>query len=136
MEVEVKTLSLKPNEKRGQVKLKMYRPNKLRKKDCSIQVMRSSGHNIVFVKAIMKHFIQPIIDAIIDEPDNDPLTRYTLKTQDKTMGKDSVSVHPEEKDKTAYCEYCDKMFFFNHKGLKIHMGKIYSETRFLLILLF
>ena len=85
IEVEVKTLSSKPNEKRGQVKLKMYRPNKLRKKDCSIQVMRSSGYSIVFVKAIMKHFIQPIIDAIINEPDNDPMTLYTVKTQDKAM---------------------------------------------------
>ena len=61
----------------------MYRPTKLRKTDCSIQVIRSLGSSIVFVKAIMKHFIQPLIDAIIDEPDNDHFTKYTVKTQDK-----------------------------------------------------
>ena len=42
MEVEVRTLSKASNEKRGQVRLKMYRPNRSRKKDCSIQVTRSS----------------------------------------------------------------------------------------------
>ena len=83
MEVEVKTLSKKPDEKRGIVRLKMYRPNKARKKDCSIQVTRKSGFSIVFVKTIVEMFIKPIIDTIINDPDKDPISSFTSNSHNK-----------------------------------------------------
>ena len=58
----------------------------------------------------MEHFIQLLIDAMIYEPDNDPIDYYTVKTQDKTVEKYSVSVHSEKGRKrnlNAYCEYWD-----------------------------
>ena len=74
IEVEVKTLSKHKDEKKGQVRLKMYRPNK---KGCSIQVTRSSVFGIVFVKTIVEKFLQPIIDSIINDSEKDPLKGYT-----------------------------------------------------------
>ena len=60
LEVEVQTLSKRSNEKRGLARLHMYKPNKLRKKDCSILISRSSGHDIVFVKTLLEKFVKPM----------------------------------------------------------------------------
>ena len=127
MEVEVRTLSKASNEKRGQVRLKMYRPNRSRKKDCSIQVTRSSGYSIVFVKTLVEMFLKPIIDSIINEPSVDPLDRYTVKPPNKKVGKDRCDVKHEENENKAQCEYCDKLFV-NVKGLRIHIGKMHTAN--------
>ena len=127
MEVEVRTLSKKSNEKRGQVRLKMYRPNPSRKKDYSIQVTRSSGYSFVFVKTLVEMFLKPIIDSLINEPSGDPLECYIVKPQNRKVGKDDNNMKKENKDNKAYCEYCDKMFY-NNKGLKIHKGRMHNEN--------
>ena len=128
MEVEVKTLSKKPDEKRGIVRLKMYRPNKARKKDCSIQVTRKSGFSIVFVKTIVEMFIKPIIDTIINDPDKDPTNSFTTNGHNKTMGKKIGNTEPEVRPKKANCDFCDKMFY-DTKGLSIHIGRIHKEEK-------
>ena len=106
----------------------MYRPNKARKKDCSIQVTRKSGFSIVFVKTIVEMFIKPIIDTIISDPDKDPISSFTSNGHNKTIGKKIDNNEPEMRPKKAYCDYCDKMFY-NTKGLKIHMGKVHKEEK-------
>ena len=95
MEVEVKTLSKKPDEKRGIVRLKIYRPNKIRKKECSIQITRKSGFSIVFVQTLVEMFLKPIIDLIINEPENDPIGPYTVNANDKTVGQPIDSREPD-----------------------------------------
>ena len=79
IEVEVTTLSKKPNEKKGKAKVHMWQPNK--KKDCTIMVSLHSGSQFIFVKAVMEKFIKIFINALISEPDEDPLSQFRVKTQ-------------------------------------------------------
>ena len=108
----------------------MYRPNKARKKDCSIQVTRKSGHSIVFVKTLVEMFIKPIIDTIINDPDKDPINRFTINAHNKTMGKKKGNQETEIRPKKAVCDYCEKKFF-DSKGLSIHIGRVHKENKVL-----
>ena len=65
LEIEAETISKRLNEKRGYVCLHMYKPNRSSKKECSILISRSSGHDIVFVKTLMEMFIQSFIDSAL-----------------------------------------------------------------------
>ena len=123
--VEVTTKSNKPNEKRGKAKIHMWEPSK--KKPCTIMVSRHLGSEYVFVKTVMEKFIKPFIDAIISEPDEDPLDIYRVKTQDNPLGKEKGNVKIES---DTECDKCGQMFKGKH-GLGIHMGKMHggnSET--------
>ena len=97
LEIEVKTLSKSKDEKRGQARLKMYCPNK---KGCSIQVTRSAGYSIVFVKALVEKFIQPIMN----DPNEDPMKLYKIKTQEKLLVKNNICEQSEAEESKACCE--------------------------------
>ena len=125
LDIEVNTLSKKLNEKRGQAMLHMYKPNRARNKNCSILVSRSKGHDIVFSKVLMEKYIKPMIDSVISDADVDPLKPFSAKPQEKTVGKESVTVKQEIKDTSVQCDKCDKVF--GHiKGVRIHKGKVHS----------
>ena len=53
---------------------------------------------------------------------------YSSKPQDKTVGKDSVTLKQEHVDETEKCDQCDKTFVNNH-GLRIHIGKTHTAKR-------
>ena len=125
LEVEVETLSKKLNKKRGCVQLHMYKPNRSRKKECSILISRFSGHDIVFVKTLMEMFIQPMIDCALKNPDKNPLECFIVKLQDKTIGKEHVTVKQEPKEDRVKCDQCDKIFASN-KGYRIHVGRMHT----------
>ena len=90
IEVEVTTLSKKTNERKGKAQIHMWEPTK--KKPCTIMVSLHSGSQFVFVKAVMEKFIKPFIDALISEPDEDPLSLYRMTNQDKPVLKENMSV--------------------------------------------
>ena len=125
LDVEVNTLSKKVNEKRGQAMLHMYKPNRARNKNCSILVSRSKGHDIVFSKVLMEKFIKPMIDSVLSDADANPLKSFSGKPQDKTVGKENVTVKQDTKDNVVQCDKCDKVFV-NQKGLRIHKGKVHT----------
>ena len=102
MEVELKPISKKPGEKMGRVRLKMYRPNKARKREFLNQVTRKSGYNIVYVKILVEMFLQPIIDSIINEPEHFLISPSTVKANDKTVGKPIDSREPDIKLKKQF----------------------------------
>ena len=125
LEVEVETLSKRLNEKRGYVRLHIHKPNRSRKKECYILISRPSGHDIVFVKTLMEKFIQPMIDSALTNPEKNPLECFTVKPQDKTIGKEQVTVRQEPKEDSVKCDQCDKIFT-NNKGYKIHVGRMHT----------
>ena len=127
MEIEVKTLSKKQNEKRGHARLKMYRPNKQKNEVYSIQVTQSCGYSIVFVKTLAEMFIKPIIDSIIEEPSKNPLDPFTIITKEKTEEQEFATVKSKDKVNGVNCESCDKTFD-DEKGLRIHTGRMHKEN--------
>ena len=126
--VEVQTLSKKANQKPGQVKLHLYRPEPSRKKVCTILISKFGGFDIVFVKVLMEMFMKPMIDLIFNYPGRDPVKDFIEKPHEKTIGKDIVSIKEESDEVNASCKICDKVCL-NDKGLRIHMGKVHSAKR-------
>ena len=125
LEVEVQTLSKKQNEKRGQAKLHMYRLSESRKKICSILITKSKGFDIVFVKVLMEMFLKLMMDYIIQKPGKDPMIQYTQNPQEKTMGRNNVTIKDEVEDGKVQCTECGKLCI-NVKGLIIHKGKVHA----------
>ena len=128
IEVEVTTMSKKPNAKRGKAKIHMWKPRQ--KKPCTIMVTLYTGSNYIFVQTVMNKFVKPFIDALISEPDEDPLSQYRVKVQDKTVGKENVTSKSENQIKEEKCEQCDTMCK-GKRGLGIHAGKMHSDIRIL-----
>ena len=106
----------------------MYKPNKNRKKECCILISRSAGHDIVFVKTLMEMFLKPMMDSVLNSPEIDPIDSFTTKPQDKTVGKENVTVKQEPKEENVKCEHCYRIFM-NNIGLSIHIGKMHKEKR-------
>ena len=116
IEVEVTTKSSKPNEKRGKAKVHMWQPSK--KKPCTIMVSMYTGSDYVFVKTVMEKFIKPFMDAIISEPDEDPIRKFRVKSKDN-------SVKVELSDK---CDECGQLCK-GKRGVGIHMGRMHGGNK-------
>ena len=116
IEVEVTNKSSKPYEKHGKAKIHMWQPST--KKPCTIMVSMFAGADYVFVKTVMEKFIKLFIDAIISNPDDDPLKKYKVETQEKT-----VLVELSEK-----CDECGQVCKGN-RGLRIHIGRMHGANK-------
>ena len=79
----------------------MWQPTK--KKPCTIMVSIYSGFDYVFVKTVMEKFIKPFMDALISEPDEDPLGPFSLKVPHKIQQTETVKVQIETKEKCNAC---------------------------------
>ena len=126
IEVEVTTLSKKPNTKRGKAKIHMWQPKQ--KKPCTIMVSLYTKSNYTFVQTVMNKFIKPFIDALISEPDEDPLSQYRVKLQDKTVGKENVTTKPETQIQEEKCQECDTVWK-SKRGLRIHVAKMHRDNK-------
>ena len=73
-------------------------------------------------------FIKPMIDSVLNNPERDIMELYPSKPQDKTVGKDSVTLKQDPVNETEKCDQCDRTFV-NNKGLKIHIGKTHTAKR-------
>ena len=125
IEVEVTTISKKSKEKRGKAKVHMWEPTK--KKPCTIMVSTYSGFDYVFVKTVMEKFIKPFIDALISEPNEDPLGSFSPKMQDKNEVKENISVKVEG-DPKLKCVLCGQMCR-GKRGLGIHIGRMHASIK-------
>ena len=103
----------------------MYKPNRSRKKECSILISRSAGHDIVFVKTLMEMFIQPMIDSALKNPEKNPLECFTVKIQDKTIGEENVTLKQESKEDRFKCDQCDKICA-GKRCYKSHVGRMHT----------
>ena len=86
-----------------------------------------SGSQFVFVKAVMEKFIKPFIDALISEPDKDPLNLYRMTNQDKPVLKENMSVKFDNK-LNEKCNKCGQMCKGEH-GLNIHISKMHTVKK-------
>ena len=123
LEVEVQTLSKRFSEKRGLAQLHMYKPSKLRIKECSILISRLSGHDLVFVKTLLEKFIQRMMDNALNNPAIDPLEQLTSKTHNETVRKENLMVKQEYQETPVKWDQCGKICM-NVKGYIIHVGKV------------
>ena len=121
IDVEVTTLSVKANEKRGNAKLMLHKPNI--KKGATIQASLFSGSQFVFVKALMDMFVKPFVDSLMNDPDKSLMDLFKVTPHNKTIGKESMSVKVPLEFK---CDLCVKNFPTNH-GLSIHTGRVHKE---------
>ena len=123
--VEVITLSSKPNENRGKATLMIHKPNI--KKGATIQASLYTGSQFVLVKVLMEKFVKTFIDSLMSEPDENALGQFKMKSQAKKCGKDDVNVPPCEEVK---CETCEK-YFPSNLGLRVHIGKMHKDENIL-----
>ena len=66
-----------------------------------------------------------MIDCALKNPDKNPLECFIVKLQDKTIGKEHVTVKQEPKEDRVKCDQCDKIFASN-KGYRIHVGRMHT----------
>ena len=123
IDVEITTLSKKPNEKRGNAKLNIHKPNP--KRSATIQAILFAGSSFIFVKTLIHKFVRPFIDSLISEPDENPMDQYIVKPQNKTFGKENVTVVVASK---SQCVHCERKCPTNH-GFSIHVGKEHTEEK-------
>ena len=123
IDVEITTISNKPNEKRGNAKLMLHKPNI--KRGATIQASLFSGSQFVFVKVLMNKFITPFIDCLINGSKKSLLDLFKEGPDNKPLVKDKPKVKVEEEVK---CDTCDTIFSSNH-GLRIHIGKVHKEDK-------
>ena len=76
----------------------------------------------------MEMFIKPMIDSVLNDPEKDIIELFSSKPQDKTVGKENVTIKTDPIEETEKCNQCDKTFM-NNKGLKIHIGKTHTTKR-------
>ena len=76
-----------------------------------------SGSQFVFVKAVMEKFIKLLIDALISEPDKDPMSPYRVNIKESSTVRDS--------ELTEKCNQCGQMCK-GKRGLGIHIGRMHT----------
>ena len=121
IDVEVTTMNNNPNEKIGKAKIHIWQPTK--KKPFTIMVTMFSGSKYVFVKTVMEKFVKPFIDALISEPDEDPLSQYRVKVHNKSVINENVNLKVEN-ELNEKCDQCNQMCRGKH-GLGIHYSKMH-----------
>ena len=83
--------------------------------------------NYIFLQTVMNKFIKPFIDALISEPDEDPLSQYRVKLQDKTVGKEYVTTKPDNQIQQEKCQECGTVWQ-SKRELRIHVAKMHRDN--------